>query len=383
MNKKKINSIICKTSAFILVFPLLFTGCKKEDIKDTITPSATEVTGTDVVTDNQVKQNDSSEDSDEEKDMYITIDYICYSEKEDDLVINIPDIIERDGKKYEYTGQMEYVVTESMECVEQSIDLEVEDIEEAESSIEYTSPVTGQTYTLSADSFVWSDLTPIRKKVAETLDFSGYMYKPDMPKTKTITYFNKQTETEEECEGTLEDWGSSEQYWAQVEEPIRGSFERDASDFDYYETGVWNEDVQWEILVNIDNAVPMWEGYEEDVLKIARVSDEELPNYRITGAQWSGEKYYAVENINGNDVVVEKRDAEYSFEMKCKDYWATYVGYGESLGYKTHVSYFATVEEVLEALKKTDKTITKKDIADDIKILYKMTATATFKEIEE
>lgn len=386
MNRIKFKSISYILASFLLVAPLggcLF-GNNVEPVEDTGVETSVEDTSEKPASEElSEKDNDEAGEDKEDEGKYITVDYTCFSEKKDELKLNIPSEIKRDGKTYEYTGQSEYVVSETMECVEFSTELQVEDIEDAEDTITYKSPRTGKIYVLSANTFNWSDLTKIKKKVTEKVEFSGYVNKPDMPATKTLTYLNKETNEEETCEGKLEDWGASGEYWAKAEEPITGTFERDASDYYAYGTDIWENDVEWKIRVDIDNNYPSWDGWEKDVLKIARVPADEMDNYRLIGADWASEKYYAVvQDKDGKDLVVERRDAEYPFEMKVQDYWGEYVGYGESIGYKSFVTYYATVEEVLEALKKKDKSITKDDIKDDIKVIYKMKATATFKEKE-
>ena len=386
MKKKIFNRALCIISSFLLLIPLCSCfGLGKPDTDTSDDDSNITATTTDVPSDtttSDVTDKDKDTDKDEDNGNYITVDYVFYSEKKDDIKLNIPKTIEKDGKTYEYTGNAEYVLSETMECVEYSTELQVEDKDEAEDTITYTSPKTGKKYVLKAGTFNWSDLTKIKKTVTERVDYTGYMSKPDIPDTKTLTYVNKDTKEEEEVEGKLSDWGASEKYWAKAEEPIIGTFERDASDYTAFGTDIWENDVEWKVRVDLDNNYPSWDGYEKDVLKIARVPENDMDDYRIVGADWTSDKYYDVVIHDDKEVVVERRDASYMYEAKVQDYWAEYVGYGESIGYKTFVSYFATVDEVLEFLKKKDKNITKDDIKDDIKILYKMKATATFKEVQ-
>ena len=81
---------------------------------------------------------------------------------------------------------------------------------------------------------------------------------------------------------------------------------------------------EWTVRVDLDNTYPSWEGYEKDVLKIAGIPEDEIDNYHITGADWSGDKYYDVTVFNDKETVVERRDATYSYEAKCRDYYAEY-----------------------------------------------------------
>ncbi|MBR5896071.1 MAG: class B sortase, partial [Lachnospiraceae bacterium] len=173
------------------------------------------------------------------------------------------------------------------------------------------------------------------------------------------------------------------EYWAKAAEPITGTFERDASDYTDFGTGIMEGNEEWTVKVDLDNEYPSWAGYEKDVLKIAGIPDEEIENYRVTGADWVSDKYYDVTVFNNIETTVEKRDAAYAFEAKCRDYWAEYEGYGESLGYKTFVTYFTDLDEAFEALRKKDKSVTRDMIKDDIKTVYKMNVTATYREISD
>lgn len=381
MNKKIIIRISCIVASFLVVIPLsayflLRDGDipEREETAETLAevPSDT-IQIASAAKDEKIEEGKSDEN-------LIKVDYFFYTENPEEKNYNVPKTTKRNGKTYEYTGKSEYSISETIESIAISLELEVEDINDAEESIVYISPETGIRYVLSAESFNWGDLTEIKKRVSERVDYTQCMNEPDIPNVKTIAYINKDTDKEEKTEGTLVKKGFSEEYWAKAAEPITGTFERDASDYVNFGTGIMEGNEEWTVRVDLDNTYPSWEGYEKDVLKIAGIPEGEIDNYRITGADWSGDKYYDVTVFNDKETVVERRDATYSYEAKCRDYYAEYEGYGESLGYKTFVTYFTDIDEALEALRKKDETATKDLIKDDIKTVYKMKVTATYQE---
>lgn len=379
MNKKILIRIICIVASFLVVIPLsAYFMLKEGDI-----PAVSEINETaDEPGKIQIASAKEAENKEEKsEDNLLTVDYFFYTENPDEKNYNVPQTTKRDGKTYEHTGKTEYSVSETIESIAISMELEVEDINEAEDTIVYISPETGVRYVLSADSFNWGDLTEIKKRVTERVDFTQCLSEPEISEVKSIAYINKESGKEEKTEGTLVKKGYSEEYWAKAAEPITGTFERDASDYVNFGTGIMEGSEEWTVRVDLDNAFPSWEGYEKDVLKIAGIPEEEIDNYRITGADWTGDKYYELTVFNDRETVVEKRDASYTYEAKCRDYYAEYEGYGESLGYKTFVTYFTDIDEALETLRKKDNSANKDLIKDDIKTVYKMKVTATYKEV--
>ena len=381
MNKKIIIRIGCIVATFLIVIPLsAYFLLRDGDIPDN---SEINVISAKALSDTvQIASAEKDEKTPEGKsdENLINVDYFFYTENPEEKNYNVPATTKRDGKTFEYIGKSEYSVSETIESIAISMELEVEDINEAQESIVYISPETGIRYVLSADSFNWGDLTEIKKRVTERVDFTQCLSEPEIPEVKSIAYINKESGKEEKTEGTLVKKGYSEEYWAKAAEPITGTFERDASDYVNFGTGIMEGNEEWTVRVDLDNTYPSWEGYEKDVLKIAGIPEEEIDNYRITGADWAGDKYYELTVFNDKETVVERRDATYSYEAKCRDYYAEYEGYGESLGYKTFVTYFTDIDEALEALRKKDNSANKDLIKDDIKTVYKMKVTATYKE---
>ena len=381
MNKKILVRIICIVASFIIVIPLsAYFLLKDEDIPE-VSPQG-EIIKDEPSDTLQIALTDKEKNTEEKSDdIFITVDYFFYTENPDEKKYNVPETTKRNGKNYEYAGKTEYSISETMESIAITIELEVEDKNDAKDTIVYVSPETGVQYVLSADSFNWGELTEIKKRVTEKVEYTAYPEEPEIPEIKSIGYINKDTSKEEKTDGKLFKKSYSEEYWAKAEEPIFGTFERDATDYTDYKTGIMDGDEEWSVKVDIDNTFPSWEGYEKDVLKIAGIPEEEIDNYRVIGADWVGEKYYDVTEFNGKETVVEKRDAAYAYEAKCRDYHAEYEGYGASLGYKTTATYFTDIDEALETLRKKDKNASKDLIKDDIKTVYKMKVTATYKEV--
>ena len=382
MNKKIIIRIGCIVASFLIVIPLsAYFLLKDGDIPKVseVEETSAEETSDTIQIASAAKDEKTQEGKSDEK--LINVDYFFYTENPEEKNYNVPVTTKRNGKTFEYTGKSEYSVSETIESIAISMELEVEDINEAQESIVYISPETGIRYVLSADSFNWGELTEIKKRVTERVDFMQCLSEPEISEVKSIAYINKESGKEEKTEGTLVRKGFSEEYWAKAAEPITGTFERDASDYVNFGTGIMEGDEEWTVRVDLNNTYPSWEGYEKDVLKIAGIPDEEKENYRITGADWAGDKYYELTVFNDKETVVEKRDASYTYEAKCRDYYSEYEGYGDSLGYKTFVTYFTDIDEALEALRKKDEAANKDLIKDDIKTVYKMKVTATYKEV--
>ena len=96
---------------------------------------------------------------------------------------------------------------------------------------------------------------------------------------------------------------------------ITGTFSRNEGGvvvYPAYKTGDGQQ-----ILISLDMyaQLPVWDGYEKDVLYIVGLEEDK---YRITGAAWAGESYWGVEtNPETNlEEAVEYRDVVYSYEER-------------------------------------------------------------------
>ena len=165
MNKKILIRIICIVASFLVVIPLsAYFLLKDEDIPEVSVEA--ETSKEEPAEPLQVALTNNDEQKEEKsEDNYITVDYFFYTENPDERNYNVPETTKINGKTYEHTGKTEYSISETIESIAISIELELEDKNDAEESIVYISPETGVQYVLSADSFNWGELTEIKKRV--------------------------------------------------------------------------------------------------------------------------------------------------------------------------------------------------------------------------
>lgn len=317
------------------------------------------------------------DEKDAEEENAIFVDYQFISEDEKDLKVEVPKEITQGGKTYVYTGDIEYQISEQMSVIETTMELQVEDKDDAKDTITFTSEKTGMKYVLSSGEIVWSELQPIMATVTEVVEYDYTMNEPKFEEVKDLTFTNRDTLEEQTIEGKLVNKGESENKWVTLSEPIKAIFERDASDYNEFGTDIWENNEEYSISVNLDNAFPSWDNWEQDVLYIAGLDNH---RYKVKGARWTSDKYYETKDIDGKTITVEVREAAFDCEGFAKSYWAEYEGKAETMGYKTVCTYYQTVEQALNSLKKIDKNVTKEDIKDDISVIYKVKATAKYIE---
>ena len=352
---------------------LSFAACNKTPVP--VSPSSEGGTVETVITSEAKSEKESEVNSEPEYDNTIDVDYQFISKDKNNLKMGFPQEIKQDGKTYVYTGMADYKIEEELDVVETTMEVAVEDPSDLDRQISYKSKETGNTYQLSADDgyIQWGELRKIPKKVTHTEEYGPRMESVDIPNVKAITYFNKYTNEEETVSGTLVSKQASEPFWSAAEEPITGTFARSAQ-FDNYQTSfVMPDGNLMNVNCNMLGNYPAWDGYQADILKILGLD----PNvYRVTGARWDGDTYWGVEYLPsyGADVAVEYRNAIYPYEALCRTYKATYEAEGESLGYQTDVTYFATVDSL------TEKKFTKEQIKKDIEKIYKVSVIAKYAE---
>ena len=372
MKNKSLKRFGIVLTASILLISLV--GCSKTP--SVVTYSSEKVTSEQVSesTKTSEKEKESEKPSEVAEEGGLQIEYVFLSEQEKDIKVDIPTQIEKNGKTYVYTGNAEYKISETMEVVETTVEIQVEEKADLDRAISFKSGNTGKTYLLKADdgTILWGEPVKIVKKVTEKVEWGPRLDTPSIPGQKGIKYFNKYTNQEETVVGTLVRKHSSEPFWSKAEEPITGTFARIEGDSDTYGTTLWVGENRYQVKTDIHGQHPSWEGYQDDVIKILGL---DASQYRVTGAGWAAEPYWGVEYVPelGCNAAVEYRDAVYPFEALCRTFYAEYEAEGESLGYKTNVTYYATVADLL---KKYDR----KDIEKDISKIYKVTATATYKE---
>lgn len=352
MKNKLLRKVGILVLAGAMVCSLCLSGCRNSGTA-TDTATGTDSTETDASVSSSENEGDT-EKTDEETN-YITMEYEYYSDKEEDLNFDIPQVIEQSGKKYRFTGEAEYTTSEIMNVIATILDVEVEEKEDVDKEIEFVGK-NGKKYKLRADLFNWSELTTINTKVEEKVDYGPRTSAPEIPKEKDITYYNEVSQKDETIKGTLVDSGASNPSW-QAGYPVEGEFYCTGSDVD-----VWTIEGFKDVSVSQSAETPVWEGYQTDILNILSL---DASKYRVTGAAWNGEAW--------EEGGMLYRKATYNCEASVSSYWAVYTGTGQAYGYKAKLFYYLLADE-LEAAEK-DK--------EDISILYRMRAVAKYEEITE
>lgn len=384
--KKKTALVICGMMVLSLAF-----GCTQKP--NTIPPASQPSPSS------EVGVNPSEDTSEEDEKDLLVVDYQFYSEDQDGKSFSIPQTVERGGVTYTYTGDAEIQVSEIMECIETTFDIEVEEKEDLENEYIYVSEKTGRKYTLKkGDLIYWSEPCEITKIVSQKVQYGPRTKAPSIPQSKTLTYFSKLSQKNEEVEAQLIDSGSSEPYWLEADDPIHGLFYTDRWKMGF-QVG-WDDEANYGegeavriYIINDtgyeDSEYPSWEGYQNDVIKYTGLD----PNkYRVVAAGWDGDSWYEVKDhdeifhdgLTPEPVQVWYRKAAYPYEALVQTYWANYEAKVKTMGYKTRVTYFTTVEDMLKEINKdikdVKKQVTKDDIAEDISTMYKVSAKAVYKK---
>ena len=144
---------------------------------------------------------------------------------------------------------------------------------------------------------------------------------------QTITVAEKEKEDRErtekkEKEETKEKKETEEKKVTEVQEEtkteaykITGTFSRNEGGVVVYPAYQRADGQQVMIELDMNSQLPVWDGYESDVLHIVGLEEEK---YRITGAAWAGEAYWGVETNQetNKEEAVEYRDVVYSYEQR-------------------------------------------------------------------
>ena len=291
------------------------------------------------------------------EDGYITqnilvIDYVYYTTNPKDLSYDVPKTFEKDGLIFEYTNQVNYDVSKGMKGIAHCVRSESESKNAPCAQYSYLSEITGNTYTLSLDSYNFSSQIPIERPIKASLQFGPSVTKPVISNTREITYYNHLYGKDETVEAKLTETRQSEPHFLPADEPILGTFYTDEYASQSFIIG-WEEPAnegEEAVPVKIpldflNSAVPSWEGYEEMILNHLAL-DPAL--YRITGAWWCGDFYEKLEHQKewDRDIVVAYRDAAYSYEACVSEWEADYEASVTDLGYECISWYFATEEEL-------------------------------------
>lgn len=348
----KIKKILTLALASLLVVSCL-TGCNKDANKEAYADENTSSQSEDT---NEAGSDDAGTSEDAEGNI-ITKEFLFYSATEDGLKFEIPQFIEVDGKKYQFTGNAEYQTSEIMSVVTQTLDLEVVNKDDVEKEYIYKSK-TGKTYKLHGDLFYFSEKVPIQRTIRERVEYSLQLGKPNIPAEKDIEYYNDVTQKDEVIKGKLVDSGVASSDW---EKGYAVDAVFSANHESVSEWSVTGKDKT--INVSQTAEAPVWENYQNEVISLLGLDPSV---YRCTGATWNGDSY-------NDESGMLKRNATFHCEAFTSSYWAEYEGKGEAMGYKTRVTYY----EYADLFKNSEI-----DPAD-ISVLYKMVAIASYKEVTE
>lgn len=242
---------------------------------------------------------------------YIMREYTFDAESPDDYAANIPSPI--DDKGNEYVADMEsieYEVLEETPFYETTLEFEGLATKQAPSKQEVE--IDGVTYILDLVEAEYTE--GIRTlDVTDTVEYTGYTYKPQVPETAPISY-KSSSGTEITVEGqfvSIEQVGGN--YWtsslvikARVDMPIGavGYIYKDRARIPY------------------NSESPAWQGYETDILEGEGLDPKKN---QITGARWTSD---AVEQ---NGVIT--RYAEFTGKRLVADYVVEYHAEGEQAAY--------------------------------------------------
>lgn len=322
----------------------------------------------------------------------LVVDYVYYSESNENPHYEIPETFTRNGRVYHFTGDVKYSVSEPMKGIAVYQESEVEEQEEAAGTFLYTSPETGITYSLPKAHIRFSEKMPITKTLTSVVHLGPQLSQPEIPENREIIYMDKEENLEKSVLGNLSSTSSSDFYWLKADEPIQGTFYTDKYDLNCWVIG-WEVDEEKTtpehteykpIKIGLDfcnSTYPSWEGYEEDIIKWLNLNPE---MYRITGADWAGEIYEKQEYQKDWDreITVAYRDASYPYEVLVKNYDLTYEADIETLGYQVKAWYFSSEKEIRNNQEIKGRKLTERDfekaLKEDIKIFYQITASATY-----
>lgn len=302
--------------------------------------------------------NEAGAETEEAKNV-ITVEYQFFSESEKNIKFDIPDTYEQGGKTYKANGNVEYTTSEILECVEKTEEVSVLDKGDIKDTYTYTT-ANGKKIELKVqDDIDWGELQEIEYPVTETVTYGSRFEKPDIPDEKPIKYHNNRTGEDAVVTGYLADQGKNGPKW-KTGYTADGAFVADDNS-----VCEWDVENFGKVTVSQYAEAPVWDNYQNDVLTIAGLD----PKYfRCTGAKWTTDNY---KDANGRAL----RNAQYDIEAYVTDYWAKYENITKVMGYKTTVVYY----KLLSDLSKGQRNELGKE---DIKKLYKITATVEFEEVE-
>lgn len=289
----------------------------------------------------------------DERDLYVTQEFEFYSDDEHLISYNFPETYELGQKTYQREEEVDYETLGTKESVQAAIDMNVEELSEVPDTYTYESK-SGHKYELSNDQIYIKSQGLVEIPVIEEVHYENQAGRPSVPSKKIITYYDKKAGKDQETEGYLKELIEERAgRWISALN-IDGTFLAPSEDCGEYElAGTEN------VKVARDSAMPVWPGYETDILASLNLKPE---YYRITGAAWRGDAYWSQEGYLC-------RNALFTGDMFAADYKAVYQAYREAQGYSTRVYYRADASDV-DAPK------------EDITTLYRIKAVVKYRLLE-
>jgi hypothetical protein len=269
-------------------------------------------------------------DEEEEKESEsITQEFDFYSDDEHIFYYNFPDSYLLNGQTYNVSTDIDYETVGTRDVVQMAMDMNVEELEDIPETYEYESE-SGTTYELANEQVYIKEQGTVSIPVEEEVYYENQVGKPSVPTKKTITYYDRTTEEDREVEATLTDFiETAAGHWMEGMN-VNGLFEAPGYGVDVYELAGSDN-----ITVPQSAETPIWDGYENDVLKSLGLDSK---YYRVTSTAWSGDAYEQDGYI--------MRDAIFYGDAFVSSYKATYSTEREAEGYATKVFYRVDAEDV-------------------------------------
>lgn len=257
----------------------------------------------------------------------IIVKYTYITDDPESHEVNFPEVVEQSGEKYYYKGDAQYDYKELMVAVTTRLDLEVDESGEVAPSTDYVSDETGNKYILDKSYVNLGEKTTIDRIIKERIDYGLSGEIMNYPKTKELTYYCDVTGQDEVVEASLIDSGILEEGFVE-DNPVMATFE--ATDRDVYVWKLGDKSIE----LSQDAPVPVWEGYEADILESLGLSGSK---YKITNAAWESE-----EVIEGTI----KKYAKYDVQTYAYKQYAEYEAVGKQYGYKANVIYYGDADKL-------------------------------------
>lgn len=288
------------------------------------------------------------------EDELVTQEFDFYSDDEHLILYNYPETYELDGKSYALQeGDVDYETLGTRDTISCAVDMNVEELTDVPDTYTFEGK-SGKKYDLNNEQVYIREKGLVKVPVIEEKFYEDQVGKPNIPTTKTITYYDKEAGADKEIEGTLTSFiESTAGHWENLLK-VEGIFMAPGEDCDVYElAGSPN------VTVARNASTPAWPGYEKNIADSLGLSSR---YYRVNGCAWNGAQY-------AQDGYV-MRNAFFTGDMFVSTYKATYEAQREVEGYGTKVFYRVDAD----SLEDVDE--------EDVTTVYHIKAIVTYKLVE-